>query len=240
MPYLENYRGGRGEGAYNQLDPNINRFGGGYTGTPTNPPVTGGTQPPGQTGVPPGVNVQTGGTPGGGEGITQQPGIEPQTGGGQPPEHMTPNGMGGPGYNFTDDRQREAFDRFFTSPDYQFRLNEGIRNLDSSAASRGMLMSGNQLRDITQYGQGLAAGEYGNYYNRMAGIAGLSQPTDFGGFAGMGAGTMGQLMGARGDLTANLGNISGAGANAQGSIWGNALGGIPWGGLGNSLGKMFG
>jgi hypothetical protein len=41
-------------------------------------------------------------------------------------------------------------------------------------------------------------------------------------------------------LTANLGNIQGAGANAQGAIMGNMFGSIPWGQIGNAMGGVFG
>jgi hypothetical protein len=156
------------------------------------------------------------------------------------PTNVTPNNMFGGQFQFQDQAQRDAFNRFMTSPDYQFRMNEGVRAMDSSAAQRGMLLSGNQLRSLQELGQGMAAGEYGNYYNRMAGIAGLSQPTDFGGFAGLGANTLANLQGSRGQLTANLGNIQGAGANAQGAIMGNMFGSIPWQQIGNAMGGVFG
>jgi hypothetical protein len=153
---------------------------------------------------------------------------------------IMPNNMFGGQFQFQNQAQRDAFNRFMTSPDYQFRMNEGVRAMDSSAAQRGLLLSGNQLRSLQEFGQGMASGEYGNYYNRMAGIAGLSQPTDFGGFAGMGANTMAQMMGSRGQLTANIGNIQGAGANAQGAIMGNMFGNIPWQQIGNAMSGVFG
>ena len=156
------------------------------------------------------------------------------------PANATPTNIFGDPFQFQDQRQQDAFGRFMTAPDYQFRLNEGIRAMDASAAQRGLLLSGNQLRALQEFGQGIAAGEFGNYYNRMAGIAGLSQPTDFGGFAQLGAQTLGGLQGARGNLTANLGNIQGAGANAQGAILGNVFGNIPFQQIGQAIGGVFG
>lgn len=57
--------------------------------------------------------------------------------------------------------------KFFTSPDYNFRLNQGMNTLQNSAAARGGLLSGNAMRAISDYGQNTAASEYGNYWNRM-------------------------------------------------------------------------
>lgn len=68
--------------------------------------------------------------------------------------------------------QQNAFSKFQASPDYNFRLNEGIRSLDRSAASKGMLLSGAQTKGVQQYGSGLASGEYGNWFNRLNGVAG--------------------------------------------------------------------
>jgi len=64
-------------------------------------------------------------------------------------------------------------DRFFASPDYQFRLNEGIRANDQSAAARGGAFSGDAIRANTEFGSNLAAGEYGNYFNRLMALAGM-------------------------------------------------------------------
>lgn len=62
--------------------------------------------------------------------------------------------------------------KFFASPDYQFRMNEGTRNLGNSFAARGGALSGNALRATTELGQNLASQEYGNYVNRLMQMAG--------------------------------------------------------------------
>jgi len=54
----------------------------------------------------------------------------------------------------------------YKDPGYAFRLNEGIKALDRSAAARGGLLSGNQLRGVTQFGQDYATNEYQNAFNR--------------------------------------------------------------------------
>lgn len=69
------------------------------------------------------------------------------------------------------------FSAFTQSPDYQFALDEGFKAMDRSAASRGRLYSGGYGQDLTKYGQGLATQNYGNYYNRLAGMAGVGQTT---------------------------------------------------------------
>ena len=74
-----------------------------------------------------------------------------------------------------EEQQQAAFDRFRESPDYQFRLDEGIRAIDRSAAARGRLNSGATGRELARYGQGLASAEFGNYTNRLAGLAGFGQ-----------------------------------------------------------------
>lgn len=59
------------------------------------------------------------------------------------------------------------FSNFFQSPDYKFALQEGTKALDFSNAAKGLLQSGNHLRDLTQFGQGLATQNFGNYFNRL-------------------------------------------------------------------------
>jgi hypothetical protein len=77
--------------------------------------------------------------------------------------------------NDAKNRQSAAFADFQTSPDYNFRLTEGLKALDKSAAARGDLFSGNQLKSITDYGQGLASTEYGNYVARLQSMSGEGQ-----------------------------------------------------------------
>lgn len=63
--------------------------------------------------------------------------------------------------------------RFFTSPDYTFRRDEGGSAIDRGAAARGGALSGNAIRANTELASNLAAGEYGNYVNRLLTMAGL-------------------------------------------------------------------
>jgi len=61
-----------------------------------------------------------------------------------------------------------------SSPDYQFRLAEGQRAIERSAAARGQLKSGGLLRALIDYGQGQAAGAYESEINRIMTMAGAT------------------------------------------------------------------
>lgn len=57
-------------------------------------------------------------------------------------------------------------DKFQADPGYAFRLSEGMKSLDRTAAARGGLLSGSTLKGAQRYGQDLASQEYQNAYNR--------------------------------------------------------------------------
>lgn len=61
------------------------------------------------------------------------------------------------------------------SPGYQFRLAQGQRALERSAAARGGSLSGAQLKSLQGYGQGMASQEYDNMFNRYSQMAGMGQ-----------------------------------------------------------------
>lgn len=69
--------------------------------------------------------------------------------------------------------QQQALADFQTTPGYQFRMDEGSKALDRSAASRGLLRSGAQQKAITDFGQNIASEEYGNYFNNLLKVSGL-------------------------------------------------------------------
>jgi len=64
---------------------------------------------------------------------------------------------------------------FTKSPGFDFRMQEGVNALDRSAASRGRLFSGPQLRGLTEFGQNFATNEFNNEFNRLSGLAGTGQ-----------------------------------------------------------------
>jgi hypothetical protein len=57
--------------------------------------------------------------------------------------------------------------KFTTSPGYEFRLNEGTRNLNARYGAGGLLKSGSALKGVTDYSQGAASAEYGNWFNQQ-------------------------------------------------------------------------
>jgi hypothetical protein len=54
-------------------------------------------------------------------------------------------------------------------PGYQFRLKEGQRALQQSAAAKGMLRTGNTWKDLLRYGQEMGSSEYDKVYGRRLG-----------------------------------------------------------------------
>ena len=87
------------------------------------------------------------------------------------------------------------------NPAYQFRLSQGMKAIDRSAAAKGNLLSGNTLAAAQQFGQGLASQEYENQVNRLSGLLNQSLPAVYqqqGLLSNMGntLGQTGQLLGA--------------------------------------------
>jgi len=58
---------------------------------------------------------------------------------------------------------------FQTDPGYGFRVSEGMKALDRTAAARGGLLSGATLKGAQRFGQDIASNEYNNAYNRYVG-----------------------------------------------------------------------
>lgn len=109
-----------------------------------------------------------------------------------------------------------TYEDFVVDPGYRFRLQEGLKALDRSAAARGGLLSGNQLRGVTQFGQNLASEEYGNAFNRYnIGFQNRLNPLQS--LAGFGQTSTNQLAGAAGQLGTNLSNIAMNQGNARAS-----------------------
>jgi hypothetical protein len=111
---------------------------------------------------------------------------------------------------------------FQADPGYAFRLSEGQKALERSAAARGGLLSGGTGKALQRYGQDLASQEYTNAFNRyQTNRANLLQPLQS--LAGQGQstantiGNYGQTM--VGDINSSLGNY---GANASNALMSGA------------------
>ena len=68
-----------------------------------------------------------------------------------------------PGGQFT---QSFGMSDFEQDPGYGFRMSEGLKALDRTAAARGNLLSGVTLKGAQRYGQDLGSQEYQNAFNR--------------------------------------------------------------------------
>lgn len=121
---------------------------------------------------------------------------------------------------------------FMTDPSYQFRKQQGMDGIESSAAATGGLLSGAALKSLNEYNSGLASQEYSNAFNRLSGVAGTGQTTatNLGQFGANNAANQGDyavnganmqanaLMGAAGAKTNAWNNILGMGMKAMGNF----------------------
>ena len=64
---------------------------------------------------------------------------------------------------------------FYTSPGYLFRLQEGQKAIERSAAARGGLYSGATMKAVNANAQGVASDEFNNYVARLQSLAGVGQ-----------------------------------------------------------------
>jgi hypothetical protein len=69
--------------------------------------------------------------------------------------------------------ENAALASFQNSPDYSFAFSQGLQALQRSGAAGGTGLSGGQVKAATEFGQGLASQQYGNYVNRLMGLAQL-------------------------------------------------------------------
>jgi len=117
------------------------------------------------------------------------------------------------------DYQTFGMSQFQADPGYGFRMSEGMKALERSAAARGGLLSGATLKGIQRYGQDLGSQEYMNAFNRyQTERAARLQPLQS--LAGVGQ-TTAQQLGQAGMQTAqNIGETltSGAAARASGYV----------------------
>lgn len=139
------------------------------------------------------------------------------------------------GMNALSGMQDRDFSRDFTMADYRadpgyaFRLAEGQKALERSAAAKGSLMSGGFMKGLDAYSQGQASQEYGNAYNRFN----SDRDRRFGRLstlAGYGSNANSQnAQGAMnyanqvGNNSMNNANAQGAAGIAQANVWGGAL-----------------
>lgn len=137
-----------------------------------------------------------------------------------------PGGAGSKPFNFD----------ITTDPGYQFRLDQGNKQIESSAAAKGMQLSSANLKDLIQFGSDYASGEFNSAFTRDLATKQNLLSTDMA-RVGVGTGATNTSVGAGGANATNIGNTLTGIANAQaGGIVGssNAIGGAV-GGIGNAF-----
>ena len=149
--------------------------------------------------------------------------------------------------------QNFGMEQFKQDPGYAFRMSEGMKALENSAAARGGLLSGATMKGIQRYGQDMASQEYMNAFNRyqverearlnpLQSLAGVGQTTANALAAGgQGfAGNVNQLamtnMTNQGNLALTSGNIRASQYNTAG----RAIGETDWGKVASTVSGWFG
>jgi len=109
-----------------------------------------------------------------------------------------------------------GMDQFQQDPGYAFRMSEGMKALERSAAARGGLLSGGMLKGAQRYGQDLASQEYMNAFNRYQAERN-ARLNPLQSLAGIGQTATNQLGQAGQTMASNVGQALGAAAQARAS-----------------------
>ena len=144
------------------------------------------------------------------------------------------NGGPGDGYKSPTAPTSGNFASFFASPDYQFRQSEQARALTARNAALGIQDSGAAQRSALEYSGNLASGEFNNYANRLASLAGVGQTA-----AGQNQALGTNYANAVGGIAQNNAQTLGSSYQNQADTRANLYGGIA-GGLSNGLTQYFG
>ncbi len=130
------------------------------------------------------------------------------------------------------DAKSFGMDQFRADPGYGFRLQEGLKALDRSAAARGGLLSGAQLRGVTEFGQNMGSQEYQNAFNRFY-TERANRMNPLQSLMGAGQTSANTLTNAAGQFGTAMGNNAIAAGNArasgyvgQANAWNQAIGGV--------------
>lgn len=106
--------------------------------------------------------------------------------------------------------------QFQADPGYAFRLSEGQKALERSAAARGGLLSGGTGKALQRFGQEMGSQEYTNAFNRYQ-TERAARLNPLQSLTGMGQ-TTGQQIGQAGQqMASNVGEAIGSGAAARAS-----------------------
>lgn len=114
------------------------------------------------------------------------------------------------------DYTKFGMDQFQQDPGYAFRLSEGQKALERSAAARGGLISGSALKAATRFGQDMGSQEYQNAFNRYQ-TERSAQLNPLQSLAGLGQSSTNFVNTAGQNYANNAGNAMGAAAQANAS-----------------------
>jgi hypothetical protein len=128
---------------------------------------------------------------------------------------------------------------FVTDPGYLFRLTEGQKAIDRSAAARGGTQSGAALKAATRYGQEAGSQEYGNAYERYN-TNRTNRLAPLGSIATMGANAATNSATATGDYGARGGRLlSDTGETQANALWAaQQSNNSAYGDIGKTIGGM--
>ena len=119
------------------------------------------------------------------------------------------------------ERTASAQEALENRPGFQFRVRQGVKALDNSAAARGMTQSGAQIKAALRYGQDYGSNEYDKELNRLSVARGGGQT------ATRDTNQAAAQYGATAASNAfNLGNARASAYNRQGQASANAFNGV--------------
>ena len=134
-----------------------------------------------------------------------------------------------------------GMEQFQQDPGYGFRMSEGMKALDRSAAARGGLISGAAMKAASRFGQEMGSQEYQNAFNRYQTerSARLNPLQSLAGVGQTSANTLGaagtQFANTMGNIGMNQANVSGNAQMARASAYGDMTNQ-----LSNLAGRYFG
>lgn len=105
-----------------------------------------------------------------------------------------------------------------SDPGYEFQRKEGMRGIESSAAARGLGLSGAALKAANRFNTDYATTKLNDSYNRYASVAGIGQVANSQGVA-TGQNYANQV----GATQQRMGNVNGVYEMQQGNIYNNYL-----------------
>lgn len=122
-----------------------------------------------------------------------------------------------------------SIDNFQASPDYQFRLTQGLDDVNTAAGAGLMRNSGRTMKALEDYRQDTAAGEYSNWYGRQMG-QNQDQWNRYAQMAGLGGNATSQAVNANQNTAnaisqqyGNIGNANSAAAMQPANYYNNMM-----------------